>query len=508
MAIARTGKTNKKLVLAGLLLGLIFAELDETVVATAMPTIIRELHGMALYGWVAGIYMLSVTMFMPIIGKLADLYGRKRVYIVCMALFVCGSMMCGTASSMAGLLTGRAIQGIGAGGLMPLALVIIGDAYPLEQRARIQALFGPLLILPQLLGPTVGGYIVGQFDWHWIFLINIPIGLIAAAMIAAGMRETRGTGRRSIDWAGATLLAAGLLLLLLAPVLIDTQGYSWTSPAVLGLLAMSALLLSVFVRVERKAEQPMIPPSLFRNRNVVVIYSLVFLLMLSVMGGIAAFPFYAQNVMGLAPTASGYLMLAFAGATIPASVLVGFLVTRVVYRNVFVAACLLPLAGFALLSRIGVGTGVLYVVAAFIVLGFGVGALFGANNLIVQESVGKEESGVAISSVQLFQSLGATIGLSVFGSVLGSRIGRGVEQMGARLPEGSGEAIAAGGIPDGMSAELVDGVRAIFAEAFQELFLLSLLFGAVAFIVAWFLKKEVLAKREPNVRADAAASDC
>nr|AIA10429.1 major Facilitator Superfamily [uncultured bacterium] len=197
-----TKKTNKRLVLIGLILGLIFSELDETVVSTAMPTIIRELHGLSLYGWVAGVYMLAVTMFMPILGKLADLYGRRRVYLSCMALFITGSVVSGLADSMTMLLVGRGIQGIGAGGLMPLALVIIGDTYPLEQRAKIQSLFGPLMILPQLLGPTVGGYMVGHVNWHWVFLINIPVGLLSAAVLGIGMRESRGSEKRSIDWAG------------------------------------------------------------------------------------------------------------------------------------------------------------------------------------------------------------------------------------------------------------------------------------------------------------------
>ncbi|MEQ4484525.1 MFS transporter [Cohnella silvisoli] len=268
---------NKTLVLTGLMIGLIFAELDETVVSTAMPTIIRELHGLSLYGWVAGVYMLAVTMFMPILGKLADLYGRKRIYLSCMALFIAGSIVSGLAPSMTWLLIGRGIQGIGAGGLMPLALVIIGDTYPLEQRAKIQSLFGPLMILPQLLGPTVGGYIVGNIDWHWVFLINIPVGVLAAAVLAKGMRETKGVEKRTIDWSGAFTLVLGLLSLLLAPVLIDNQGFSWSSPIIIGLLALSVLLFALLIRIEMKAKEPFIPLHLFRNRNVVVLSLLVLL---------------------------------------------------------------------------------------------------------------------------------------------------------------------------------------------------------------------------------------
>ncbi|BBH24582.1 MFS transporter [Paenibacillus baekrokdamisoli] len=495
-------ENNKKLVLTGLLIGLIFAELDETVVSTAMPTIIRELHGLSLYGWVAGIYMLAVTMFMPILGKLADLYGRKRVYLSCMALFIVGSIVSGMASSMTMLLVGRGIQGIGAGGLMPLALVIIGDTYPLEQRAKIQSLFGPMMILPQLLGPTVGGYLVGHVNWHWVFLINIPIGIIAASVLSIGMRESRSSEKRKIDWIGALTLILALLSLLLAPVLIDNNGLSWSSPIIIGMLVLSALFTALFVWIESKVQEPIIPLHLFRNRNVVVLSILVLILMLGLMGGIATFPFFAQNVMGLTPTAAGYLTLAFMAGAIPSSILNGFLITRVPYRNLFIICFILPVIGFILLTQIGIGTTVLYIVVTFFILGLGIGALFGGDNLIVQESVDKEHSGVALGTVQLFQALGATIGLSIFGSLLARQIKSGVADLADQLPAGKAENIATGGIPSGLAPDLLVKIQTVFAEAFQNIFVISLFFVIAAFFVTWFLKKEVLTKKaEPDQAA-------
>ncbi|WP_281426598.1 MDR family MFS transporter [Paenibacillus solanacearum] len=480
-------------------MGLIFAELDETIVSTAMPTIIRELHGLPLYGWVAGVYMLAVTMFMPILGKLADLYGRKRVYLSCMALFIAGSIVSGLAPSMAVLLIGRGIQGIGAGGLMPLALVIIGETYPLEQRAKIQSLFGPMMIIPQLLGPTVGGYLVGHVNWHWVFLINIPVGLVAAAVLAAGMRESRGEEKRSIDWAGASTLVLALLSLLLAPVLVDNQGYAWKSPIILALLVLSCLLFALLIRIESRAKEPIIPLHLFYNRNVVVLSVLVFTLMLGIMGGIAAFPFFAQNVMGLTPTASGYLTLAFMAGAIPASILNGFLITRVAYRKLFIVSFTLPVVGFWLLSRIHVETSVLYIVASFLILGIGLGALFGGDNLIVQESVDKKDSGIALSTVQLIQSLGATIGLSVFGSLLSNHIRTGVADLSGQLPPGTLDHVETGGIPPGLPAELVTQVKLVFAQSFQSMFSISFVFVILAFFVCWFLKNEVLSSERTEV---------
>ncbi|MEF2967725.1 MDR family MFS transporter [Paenibacillus sp. M1] len=491
-------KDNKSLVLIGLLIGLVFAELDETVVSTAMPTIIRELHGLSLYGWVAGVYMLAATMFMPILGKLADLYGRKRIYLSCMGLFILGSIISGIAPSMAVLLLGRGIQGIGAGGLMPIALVIIGDAYPLEQRAKIQSLIGPMMILPQLLGPMVGGYFVEHVSWHWVFLINIPVGLLAALVLSVGMRESRSTENKKIDWAGAVTLVLALLSLLLVPVLIDNQGLLWSSPLIIGLLILAGLLILLFTRIESKVKEPIIPLHLFRKRNIVVMSLLLFISTLGVMGGTSAFPFFAQNVMGLTPTAAGYLMMAFMAGAIPSSILNGFLITKIPYRYLFIACFALSIIGLYLLTQIGITTSVPFFIVTFIIIGLGFGALFGGDNLIVQESVDKEHSGIALGTVQLFQSLGTTIGLSVFGSLLAGHIKDGVSALADQLPAGSAGQIATGGIPQGLNADVLVKVQTVFAGAFQFIFTISLGFIIAAFFLCWFLKKGVLAKTEPD----------
>ncbi|NOU97168.1 MFS transporter [Paenibacillus sp. LMG 31456] len=488
--------SNKTLILIGLLLGLVFSELDQTAVSTALPTIIRDLHGLALFGWVAGIYMLSITIFMPIFGKLADLYGRKRIYLICVALFMIGSIICGLADSMTTLLIGRGIQGIGAGGLMPLAMIIIGDSFPLEQRAKVQSLIGPMLILPQLLGPTVGGYFVSYVSWHWIFLINIPVGLVAAFFVANGLRETVSSEKKQIDWAGACTLVLSMLALLFAPVLIDVAGYSWSSPAIIGLLILSALLIALFIRIESKAADPMIPLQLFQNRSVVVLSLIVFVTMLGVMGGMSGFPFFAQNVMGMTPTASGYLMLAFMAGAIPASILCGFLITKIAYKHLFVSSFILPVAGYLVLSRIDVSTTVLYVIIAFFILGLGIGVLFGSDNLIVQETVDKEHTGVGVATVQLFQSLGATLGFSIFGSLLSRNIHNGIDGLSDQFPTGTSEYIMNGGLPEGLPVDLLIQIKTVFAGAFQQMFIIGTLFALAAFIICWFMKKEVLTSQQ------------
>ncbi|NOV02093.1 MFS transporter [Paenibacillus sp. LMG 31457] len=487
---------NKKLILIGLLLGLVFSELDQTVVSTAMPTIIRELHGLSLYGWVAGIYMLSITMFMPIFGKLADIYGRKKIYLSCVALFLAGSVICGTSGSMTMLLIGRGIQGIGAGGLMPLGMVIIGDTFPLGQRAKVQSLVGPLLILPQLLGPTVGGYFVSHVSWHWIFLINIPVGITSAIFVSKGLRESMRAERQSIDWAGAITLVLAMLSLLLAPVLIDVKGYTWASPVIISLLALSLVLIVLFVRIEAKAKEPIIPLVLFKNRSVVVLSVIVFVTMLGIMSGMSGFPFFAQNVMGLTPTASGYLSLAFMVGAIPASVICGNLITKIPYKHLFLVSFVFPIASFIMLSRIHVDTTVWYIIVSFFIMGLGIGVLFGSDNLIVQESVSKEHSGVGVATVQLFQAIGTTLGFSIFGSLLSRNITGGIHGLSGQFPVGTSETIMNGGIPKGLSADLLLQIKLVFSEAFQHIFAISIGFAIVAFLVTWIMKKEVLTSKD------------
>ncbi|MGG1517919.1 MDR family MFS transporter [Paenibacillus oryzisoli] len=491
-----TQENNKTLVIVGLLLGLIFSELDQTIVSTALPTIIRELHGLSLYGWVAGIYMLAITMFMPIFGKLADIYGRKKIYMSCVGLFLAGSVICGMADSMTVLLIGRGVQGIGAGGLMPLAMLIIGDTFALEQRAKLQALIGPMMILPQLLGPTLGGYFVSHLNWHWIFLINIPIGVFSAIIMFKGLRESRSDEKRSIDWAGAFTLVLAMFSLLLAPVLIDVKGYTWGSPIIVALLAAFVLLTALFIGVERKAKEPIIPLALFRNRSVVVLSIIVFLTMLGVMGGISGLPFFAQIVMGISPTASGYLSLGFMAGAIPASMVCGNLITKVAYKNLFVVSFVFPIASYIMFAYLQVDTTVLYVIVASFILGLGIGVLFGSDNLIVQESVAKEHTGVGVATVQLFQAIGTTLGFSIFGSLLSRNIASGLEGMSDRFPAGTADSIKNGGLPSGLPADLVLSIKTVFTDAFQHIFAIGIGFAVVAFIVCFFMKKEVLSSNK------------
>lgn len=499
-----TSKSNKILVMVGLVIGLIFSELDETVVNTAMPTIIRDLGGLSMYGWVAGVYMLALTAFMPILGKLADLVGRKKIYLASMAFFIGGSIVCGLSQSMTMLLIGRGIQGLGAGGLMPLAMTISSDLFPVEQRAKVQGFMGPIMFIPMLLGPLMGGFFVDQVSWHWIFFINIPVGILAAVLLACGLKEGNEKKKVIIDWAGAILLVSAIISLLITPVLIENEGYTWSSPFIISLLCLGVLLLGVFIWVESKVKEPIVPLHLFKNRNILVLSIIVFAVGIGLMGSFSSFPYFAQNVLGLTPTEAGYLTLPMMVGAIISAMISGFLITKVRYRELFGIAFIMPIIGFYLFSHMSIHTTIIQIIIFFLITGLGLGVMFGGDNLIVQESVEKEHKGIALATVPLFQSIGATIGVSIFGTMLSSTLTSKVSELGTKLPKSMAEnldGLVAGGVPKGLSPELFTKIKTLFVESFQHIYMYSFIIAIIAFVLCWFLKKEVLSsKQEEEVK--------
>ncbi|CAI8746470.1 MDR family MFS transporter [Priestia megaterium] len=491
-------KNNKILVMTGLMIGIIFSELDETVVNTAMPTIIRDLGGLSMYGWVAGIYMLALSAFMPILGKLADLFSRKKVYFASMAFFIGGSIICGLSHSMIMLLIGRGIQGLGAGGLMPLAMTISSDLFPVEQRAKVQAFMGPVMFIPMLLGPLMGGIFVDQASWHWIFFVNIPVGLIAVIFLASGLKEVHERKKVTIDWAGAILLVAAIISLLITPVLVENEGYTWSSPFIVSLLCVGVILIGLFIWVESKVIEPIVPLHLFRNRNILVLSLLVFTVGCGLMGSFSSFPYFAQNVLGLTPTESGYLTLPMMVGAVATSIVSGFLLTKVRYRELFVISFIMPVIGFYLFSKLDISTTTLQVIIFFFITGLGLGVMFGGDNLIVQESVEKEHKGIALATVPLFQSIGATVGVSMFGTLLSSTLTSNLSSLGDELPKSMANnmnSLAAGGIPSGLTPELFMKIKVLFIESFQHIYTYAFVLTIIAFVLCFFLKKEVLSSK-------------
>ncbi|QJD82192.1 MDR family MFS transporter [Cohnella herbarum] len=411
----------------GLILGLIMSSLDQTIVSSAMPTIVNQLDGMTLYSWGFSIYMLVSTTAMPIYGKLADLFGRKKVYLIGLTLFLIGSVLCGVAGSMEQFIVYRAIHGLGAGALMPIAFTIIGDVYPPEKRGKFMGLFGTVFAVSSLLGPTLGGAIAEHWGWGWIFLINLPLGIAAFLFIYVSLRESRNGENRSIDWLGAASFTGAIVSILLALILIgNDQGsrshYSWDSSIILILLGAGSMLLIFFSWIETKAKDPFIPLRLFKIR--VIAYGNIagFFMSAAMFGAIVYIPLFVQGVIGVNPTLAGFILTPLLLSVVVTTTIGGRLLAKVSYRAILVPSLLLMGVGFYFLSRMNADTSEIEAIAYMVVTGLGMGAVYPTLGTAAQSAVDIADRGTATSSSQFFRSIGGTIGVSVFGSILAIRM--------------------------------------------------------------------------------------
>jgi EmrB/QacA subfamily drug resistance transporter len=409
VTLAVEKKTHRPATVAALLLALFMGAMEMTVVSTAMPTVVAELGGALHYAWVFTAYMLTSTVTVPIYGKLADLHGRKPVMMVAIALFLVGSMASGQARTMGQLIAFRAIQGLGAGGMQPMALTVIGDIFKIEERAKIQGVFGAVWAMAGLVGPLLGGVIVGTLSWRWVFYVNVPFGLISAAVLTFSLVETIEKRDNRLDLAGALLLSAAVVALLL--------GTDGELPSVL--LPASIILSGAFITVEARAKEPILPLGLFAQR-ILATSSMLSALGGGAMVGLVTFvPLYAQGVLGSTPTEAGTTIAAMAVTWPIASAVSGRLVRKVGFRALVrtgflvVAACAVVLA---LLMGRGASPKQLRIAAAM----FGVGMGLANTPLViaVQTSVGFSQRGVATASTMFFRNIGGTVAVGVMGVVL------------------------------------------------------------------------------------------
>ncbi len=400
-------------ILAAVMLGMFLGALDQTIVGPVLPKIVTELNGADLYTWVVTIYLLTSTVSVPIYGKLSDLYGRKPLLIGGIVLFLAGSALSGLSQEMWQLILFRGIQGLGAGSLFPIALAVIGDLFTPAERGRYQGLFGGVFGLAFIIGPFLGGYLTDHFGWHWIFFVNIPIGLVALFVIGRLLPNVHGRARKvSIDYLGVATLVLGLVPILIGLTIAETGGFG--DPAVWIWSAVGAVFLVVFVLVERRATEPVIPLHLFRNRTFSASMVAIFLATFGFGAAIIFLPLYFQVVEGANATESGYRLLPFLAGLIFSSILSGQIVSRTGrYKPTLVVGIIVLVIGLALMTQLRAGTDDLTLALWMVIAGLGVGPTFAVFTIVVQNSVPFHELGTATSDLTLFRQIGTTVGITM-----------------------------------------------------------------------------------------------
>lgn len=489
-------------VLPGLMLVLLLAMLDNTIVGTALPTIVGEFGGYGHMSWVVTAYILAATVSTPLYGKLGDLYGRKRLFMFAIGLFLVGSAASGAAQSMAQLIAFRGLQGLGAGGLMVSVMAIIGDLVPPRERGRYQGFMASVMMLATIGGPLLGGYLTDQINWRWTFYINLPLGIVALIIIATTLHLPRHTKKVTIDFAGIVLLsiaAAGL-------VLLTTWGgteYDWDSPEIFGLAAVAVVALIALIVVERRASEPVLPLRLFKSRNFVLINAVGFLQGFAMFGAMTFIPMYQQIVQGLGPTESGLLLVPMMLGSMVCSLAAGQIVTRTGRYKFFpIAGSAVMFAGIALLTQLTSDTSLVRMSLFMVVLGLGLGLLMQITMLVAQNSAPQRDIGVASSTATFLRSIGGSFGVAMFGAIFAHQLTASVSE---KLPQSVAGNFGSGGtdglepkqvakLPEGLQDIIVSGVT----DSITTVFAWTLPFAAAGFLLAWFIK-EVPLRDNTNV---------
>jgi EmrB/QacA subfamily drug resistance transporter len=470
-------------VFAALMLGMFLAALDQTIVSTALPTIVGDLGGLNHLSWVVTSYLLASTVSTPVYGKLGDMTGRKPVFLAAILIFLGGSMLAGLSQTMGQLIGFRALQGVGAGGLMVGAQAIIADIVPPRQRGRYMGLIGSVFAVASVAGPLLGGFFVDNLSWRWVFYVNLPIGALAVAIVVFRLHLHTPHVRHSVDYVGTALLAVGVSAL----ILVTTWGgneYAWGSATIVGLALAGVALLAVFVWWERRVAEPIIPLTLFRSRVFDVANAMGFMVGFAMFGAIVFIPLFLQLVYGLSPTSSGLRMLPLMAGLLAAVILSGRAVTRWGRYKIFpIAGTVVLVLGMYLLSRLDTGTA-LWVASAFmLVVGVGIGLVMQVLVLVVQNDAPRADLGVATSTATFFRSVGGAFGVAIFGAIFASRLS---------LPPVVKARVGGGMHIDPAGAKrLPPHVHELFLNAFahalHSVFLYGMVLSLVPFVLAWLL---------------------
>jgi EmrB/QacA subfamily drug resistance transporter len=489
-AVVATPAPRRRLIFGALLLVLLIASLDQTIVSTALPTIVGDLGGLQHLSWVVTAYLLASTVVGPLYGKLGDLYGRKRVLQAALGLFLVGSALCGLAQSMSQLTAFRAVQGLGGGGLMVVAMAVVGDLVAPRDRGRYQGLFGSVFGVSTVAGPLLGGFFVDSLSWRWIFYINLPLGLIALWVISSAFQSRQVTARHPIDYLGTVVLAAGLSGVILYTSLGGTT-YAWDAPAMLATLAGGVALLAVFPLVEKRAREPILPLALLRNRTFATTSAIGFVVGFALFGSVAFIPVYLQVVKGHSPTDSGLLMTPMMLGLILTGVVSGYLISRSGrYRRFPIMGTAVSAVALSLLGQLGVATPTWVAGAYMLMLGLGLGMVMQVLTLAAQNAFDYRLLGVATSGSSLARQIGGSIGVSICGAIFTNRLDHELAQgmpQGVHVPTSASPAVL-----DRLPPAIHELYTAAAAAALHPVFLTAAAVMMGAFGLTWLLRDEPL----------------
>jgi EmrB/QacA subfamily drug resistance transporter len=488
-------------VLGGLSLGMLLAALDQTIVATALPTIVGDLGGLNHLSWVVTAYLVASTVTTPLYGKISDLFGRKRVFQFAIVVFLAGSALAGLSQNMTELIGFRFVQGLGAGGLITLAMTIIGDVVPPRQRGRYQGYMGAVFALASVIGPLMGGFFVDQLSWRWVFYVNLPVGAVALVVTSIVLDLPVRRVSHSIDYVGTALLVGAVGSVLLAVTWGGTQ-YAWGSVTILSLGVAGAVLLVAFVAVERRVAEPVLPLYLFRNRVFSVATATMFIVGLAMFGGIIYLPLFLQVVTGSSATNAGLLLLPLILGLMVTAIVSGRVISHTGRYKIFPVTGMLVMAtGMYLLSTMGPTTTRVSASAYMIVLGLGLGMVMQVLVLAVQNAVDPRDLGTATGAATFLRSMGGSFGVALLGAVLSNRLATNLADLlpGGHLPAGvspdtlKGSPAAILSLPPAVRGPVIEA----FARSIDTVFLVGVPIALVGFAISLLLREVPLRSGEP-----------